>query len=89
MVGVRLVPVLPFTAINYLAGLTSAGWWPYILGTALGILPGTLSYVTLGAFGAKLGWQVQAAAVVLGLLTIAGLVVAVRKRRRKRAGKNV
>lgn len=89
VVGVRLVPVLPFTAINYLAGLTSAGWWPYILGTALGILPGTLSYVTLGAFGAKLGWQVQAAAVVLGLLTIAGLVVAVRKRRRKRAGKNV
>ncbi|GAC1374107.1 MAG: hypothetical protein NVSMB43_12320 [Pseudarthrobacter sp.] len=88
VVGVRLVPVFPFTAINYLAGLTSVAWWPYLLGTALGILPGTLSYVTLGAFGAQLGWQVQAAAAVLGVLTVAGLVVAVLKRR-KGAGKNV
>lgn len=82
VVGVRLVPVLPFTAINYLAGLTSVAWWPYLLGTALGILPGTVSYVTLGAFGLQFGWQVQAAAAVLGLLTLAGLVVAVRKRRK-------
>lgn len=85
VVGVRLVPVLPFTAINYLAGLTSVRWWPYFLGTAVGILPGTVSYVTLGAFGMQLGWQVQAAAGALGLLTLAGLVVAVR-RRRKGAG---
>lgn len=81
VVGVRLVPVLPFTAINYLAGLTSVGWWPYFSGTALGILPGTVSYVTLGAFGMQLSWQVQAAAAALGLLTLAGLFVAVRKRR--------
>ncbi|UKA73523.1 TVP38/TMEM64 family protein [Arthrobacter sp. FW306-06-A] len=80
VVGVRLVPVLPFTAINYLAGATSVGWWRYLLGTALGILPGTVSYVTLGAFGLRFGWQVQAALAVLGLLTLAGLVVAVRKR---------
>ncbi|GAB3557797.1 hypothetical protein GCM10027405_03210 [Arthrobacter alkaliphilus] len=82
IVAVRLVPVLPFTAINYLAGLTSVAWWPYLLGTALGILPGTVSYVTLGAFGLQFGWQVQAALAVLGLLTLAGLVVAVRKRRK-------
>ena len=40
MIGVRLVPVLPFTAINYTAGLTSIRWWPYFLGTAIGILLG-------------------------------------------------
>ncbi len=85
VIGVRLVPVLPFTAINYLAGLTSVPWWPYLAGTALGILPGTISYVTLGAFGMQFGWQVQAAAASLGLLTLAGLIVAVR-RRRKGAG---
>lgn len=85
VVGVRLVPVLPFTAINYLAGLTSVRWWPYFSGTAVGILPGTVSYVTLGAYGMQLGWQVQAAAAALGLLTLAGLIVAVR-RRRKGAG---
>lgn len=80
VVGVRLLPVLPFTAINYLAGLTSVAWWPYLLGTALGILPGTVSYVTLGAFGPQFGWQVQAAVAVLGLLTVAGLGMAVRMR---------
>lgn len=85
VLGVRLVPVLPFTAINYLAGLTSVGWRPYFWGTAVGILPGTASYVALGAFGMQLGWQVQVAAAALGLLTLAGLIVAVR-RRRKGAG---
>ena len=83
VVGVRLVPVLPFTAINYLAGLTSVAWWPYFFGTAIGILPGTVSFVTLGAFGMQLGWQVQAAAVALGLLTLAGLITAVRRRRKE------
>ena len=84
VVGVRLVPVLPFTAINYSAGLTAVGWWPYFLGTLVGILPGTLSFLALGAFGLELGWQAQAAAAVLGLLTLAGLVFAVRAQRKNR-----
>ncbi|MBT2596464.1 TVP38/TMEM64 family protein [Arthrobacter sp. ISL-72] len=82
VVGVRLVPVLPFTAINYMAGLTSVTWRPYFFGTAIGILPGTVSFVTLGAFGLQLGWQVQAAAAALGLLTLVGLITAVRRRRK-------
>ncbi|SDI76622.1 Uncharacterized membrane protein YdjX, TVP38/TMEM64 family, SNARE-associated domain [Arthrobacter subterraneus] len=82
VVGVRLVPVLPFTAINYSAGLTSLGWRPYFLGTALGILPGTLSFLALGAYGFELGWQAQVAAAGLGLLTLAGVVYAVRSRRK-------
>ena len=82
MIGVRLVPVLPFTAINYTAGLTSIRWWPYFLGTAIGILPGTVSFVTLGAFGLEPGWQLNAALGALGVLTVAGLVVAVRRRRK-------
>lgn len=84
MIGVRLVPVLPFTAINYAAGLTSIRWWPYFLGTAIGILPGTVSFVTVGAFGLQPGWQLNAALGALGVLTLAGLVVAVRRRRKSR-----
>lgn len=83
MIGVRLVPVLPFTAINYAAGLTSIGWWHYFLGTAIGILPGTVSYVALGAFGLKPGWQLDLALGTLGVLTLAGLVVAVLRRRKR------
>ena len=82
VIGVRLVPVLPFTAINYTAGLTSIRWWPYFLGTAIGILPGTVSYVTLGAFGLQPGWQLSLALGALGVLTVAGLVFAVRRRRK-------
>lgn len=85
MIGVRLVPVLPFTAINYTAGLTSIGWWPYFLGTAVGILPGTVSFVTLGAFVLQPGWQLNLALVALGILTVAGLAVAVRRRGKGRA----
>lgn len=82
VVGVRLVPVLPFTAINYSAGLTALGWWPYFLGTMVGILPGTASYLALGAFGLDVGWPAQVGAAALGVLTLAGLIYAVRSRRK-------
>ncbi len=84
MIGVRLVPVLPFTAINYAAGLTSLSWRHYVLGTAIGILPGTVSYVALGAFGLTPGWQLNLALGALGVLTLAGLVVAVLRRRKRK-----
>ncbi len=84
VIGVRLIPVLPFTAINYAAGLTSVGWWQYFLGTVIGILPGTVSYVLLGAYGLQMGWEAQLAAGVLGLLTVAGIAAAVVRRRKAR-----
>ena len=44
----RLSPLLPLAASNYLYGLTSVGLVPYILGSWLGMLPGTLAYVSAG-----------------------------------------
>ncbi|WP_084479750.1 MULTISPECIES: TVP38/TMEM64 family protein [Nesterenkonia] len=82
VVGVRLVPVLPFTAINYSAGLTSLGWWPYVMGTLIGIIPGTASYLALGAYGFESGARAELAAAALGVLTLAGIAYAVRVRRR-------
>lgn len=84
IIGVRLVPVLPFTAINYSAGLTSVGWWPYFFGTLLGILPGTVSFVALGAYGLELGWQAQVALAALGVLTLTGVIIAVRAHKKGR-----
>ncbi len=84
VIGVRLVPVLPFTAINYSAGVTALGWWPYILGTMVGILPGTVSFLALGAYGLDFGWPATLAAAALGILTLAGVFYAVRVRSRNR-----
>lgn len=82
VIGARLIPVLPFTAINYTAGLTAVRRGDYALGTALGIIPGTLAYVALGAFGLELGWPFWLAIGVLGGLTLVGLFLGNRARRR-------
>ncbi|MCD7457275.1 hypothetical protein HAX54_034708 [Datura stramonium] len=47
----RLSPLLPFSIGNYLYGLTSVEFVPYVLGSWLGMLPGTWAYVSAGAFG--------------------------------------
>ncbi|KAL6525310.1 hypothetical protein OROMI_030903 [Orobanche minor] len=47
----RLSPLLPFSLGNYLYGLTSVKFVPYVLGSWLGMLPGTWAYVSAGSFG--------------------------------------
>lgn len=44
----RLVYV-PYDLVNYLAGSLRIGWMPFIMATALGSLPGTVSFVLFGA----------------------------------------
>jgi uncharacterized membrane protein YdjX (TVP38/TMEM64 family) len=45
----RFSPLIPFNAFNYLMGATSVGTYPYVLGSLLGMLPGTISFVFVGA----------------------------------------
>jgi uncharacterized membrane protein YdjX (TVP38/TMEM64 family) len=47
----RLSPLIPFNASNYFYGVTGIKFWPYLLATGSGMLPGTLLYVYLGAAG--------------------------------------
>jgi uncharacterized membrane protein YdjX (TVP38/TMEM64 family) len=44
----RLSPLLPLAASNYLYGLTSVSLKDYALGSWLGMLPGTIAYVSFG-----------------------------------------
>jgi len=46
---VRLSPIFPFSIVNYAFGLTRAKLSHYVLGSFVGMLPGTLMYVYLGA----------------------------------------
>ena len=83
MIGVRLIPVLPFTVINYAAGLTAVRIRDYAIGTTIGIIPGTIVYVAVGAYGAELNGGFFAALGVLGVLTIGGILAAYFLRRKK------
>jgi uncharacterized membrane protein YdjX (TVP38/TMEM64 family) len=44
----RLVPIFPYEGINYAAGLSKIGFWPYFWATILGIIPGSFAYNYLG-----------------------------------------
>ena len=50
----RLSPLLPFALSNYLYGLTSVKFRPYVLASWLGMLPGTFAYVSAGSVGMTL-----------------------------------
>ena len=70
---VRLAAVFPFTIVNYAFGLTGIRLTPYVLTTAIGILPGTIAFVYIGAAAASVATQDRTKLV----FTIAGLVIAI------------
>ncbi len=45
----RLVPAFPFWAVNLVPGLLDVWLAPFVIATALGIIPGSLAYAALGA----------------------------------------
>lgn len=72
VVLVRLAAVFPFLFMNYAFGLTGIRFSRYVAATAIGILPGTIAFVWLGAAGAELATQRTTKTVI----TIAGAVLA-------------
>lgn len=69
----RLMPVAPFVVVSYAAGLSGVRLGPYVLGTAVGLVPWSVLYVGLGASAAQVGsW----AAVLDIALPLAALIAA-------------
>lgn len=82
----RLIPVVPFTGLNYVAGLTAVRLRDFVAGTVLGMIPATGAYVTIGAYGNEPGsWPMWAAIGTLVLLTGAGLALSGWRRRGRRS----
>ncbi len=70
----RLVPVFPFFLINLAAGVTGLPLRTYVIGTMVGILPGSLVYCNAGASLATIESLAQVASPrVLGSFTLLGL----------------
>jgi len=47
----RLSPIIPFNLSNYFYGLTAVKFWPYVLASWIGMMPGTCLYVYIGTAG--------------------------------------
>ncbi len=88
----RLSPLIPYNALNYALSLTGVGLRDYVIGSWLGMLPGTVLYVALGAGARSLAaaltgagerpaaWVALAAA---GLAAMAGAVWLVARAARR------
>lgn len=74
LLALRLLPVVPFNALNYAAGVSTIRTRDYILATVLGIAPGALAYTALGA-----GFDDPASPLFAGAAVLAiGFAIAAR-----------
>jgi len=76
----RLSPLVPFSLSNYLYGLTSVRFAPYVATSWVAMLPATVLYVYLGAAGRTIGEKTQRspwewALLGLGLVATAAVTV--------------
>jgi uncharacterized membrane protein YdjX (TVP38/TMEM64 family) len=87
VLNLRLIPVVPFSLLNYAAGLSGVRPRDYVLATVIGIVPGTVAYVALGdsiSDPTSAGFLLSVAAVLV--LTGIGVLAQRRAARRDQAG---
>lgn len=76
----RFSPLVPFSLQNWVFGATSVGFWPYLLASFFGIMPGTLLYVWIGSLGGAAAGGEDASTlkyVFFGVGILATLIVTV------------
>ncbi|MGW8265107.1 MAG: TVP38/TMEM64 family protein [Longimicrobiales bacterium] len=73
MLTLRLIPVVPFNALNFGGGLVGMGWPAYALATGVGILPGTFVYTMFA--DALLQGSTQASREAFLRMALAGLLL--------------
>lgn len=82
ILSMRLIPVVPFSVLNYAAGASAVRLVPYTLASFCGLLPGTAAIVILGD---ALTGTISPLQFVVSLCTaavgVAGLAYEIRKHR--------
>lgn len=75
MLFLRLVPLFPFNAINYGAGLTRMTFKDYFVGTLVGIIPGAAIFTYLGSAASESSpRKLLAGLALLGVLALVPVV---------------
>jgi uncharacterized membrane protein YdjX (TVP38/TMEM64 family) len=72
--AIRLMPIMPYGLVNFVAGLTSISFRDYLIGTTLGTVPGILPFVLLGSSGLKAVRTGEILPLLTALLLIGMLV---------------
>ncbi|MDP8237353.1 MAG: VTT domain-containing protein [Candidatus Erginobacter occultus] len=85
---IRNIPVAPYTLVNLLAGSMRIGFWGFILGTAIGMLPGMIALVFFSARILKLVRDPSAANILIaaGALVLVVILAALLQRLLNRNG---
>lgn len=84
MIALRLIPVVPFNVLNYVAGASALRTRDYVVGTVIGIVPGAVAYATLGGSLGDPGSPAFIGAAVLAVALMFAGVAAARRRERPR-----
>ena len=85
MVTLRLLPIIPFNAINYLSGLTSVTYRDYTLGNLVGMLPGSMLYVYFGTTAIESRQNPQGLIFsILLLVFFTGISAVIKKKQRNK-----
>ncbi|OSC39412.1 hypothetical protein B8W66_17455 [Mycobacterium decipiens] len=83
ILSLRLIPAVPFSALNYAAGASAVRVLPYSLATLGGLLPGTAAVVILGdALAGHPNPLLILVSVCTGALGLSGLIFEIRQYRR-------
>jgi uncharacterized membrane protein YdjX (TVP38/TMEM64 family) len=79
----RIAPGVPYTLVNYAAGLTPIALRSFVAATAIGVSPRAFAYTALGgSLGDLTSPEALAAVVVLVVMAVTGLALARRDLRR-------
>lgn len=88
----HLLVVIPFDIVNYAAGFLRMRWQPFALATAIGMIPGVMTFVFFGnSLGSldklmngqpELDWRMMA---ISGLMILVGIGLSQLVKRRKQA----
>jgi uncharacterized membrane protein YdjX (TVP38/TMEM64 family) len=82
----RVMPFVPFSAVNHAAGLSAVPFRPFAAATALGLVPGTVLQVGAGAAVPELSaWAARAGSPAVVGVAVAAVVAAGVLLRRRRA----
>lgn len=69
----RLIPLISFDLISYLAGLSTMSYPKFLLATAIGMLPGTFAWTALGhdlALAETSAWRIS----LIALIFVGGII---------------